>query len=68
MNPPALYEVRIAGPTPVFVVTDQPIGQEPTRRVHVGALVLVISPELADDLADALIESAAEESAPVFLT
>lgn len=61
------YSVLIAGATPVVAEFDQPIGAEETMRIRIGDLVLVISPELADDLADAIIEAVADRSAPVLL-
>lgn len=65
MSGATLYELHIAGAVTVYVAIDRPIGGPETLRVHIGDLVLVIDPTVADELADALIEAAADADNPV---
>lgn len=64
---PAALALSITRWDPVVVEIDQPIGQDELWRVRIGVLVLVVTPELAEDIADAIIEAAADRAAAVSL-
>jgi hypothetical protein len=64
----ALYVLTIVGHTPVLVEYEQDIGSEGMCVIRVGDLVLRISPELAEQLADGIIDAAVDDPVPVRLT
>jgi len=67
MNPDAYYTLMIGGRVPVTAELVQDLGEEQFMRIRLGGLQLVLPPELADDLADSIIEAEADRAAPITL-
>jgi hypothetical protein len=63
------YVLTIVGHTPVLVEYEQvEFGDDPVVSIRIGGLVLRVSPELAEQLADGIIDAAADDPVPVRLT
>lgn len=62
-----VYELHLAGHTPILAELEEAIGEDEVMRIRIGALVVVLAPELAEDLADAIIETVADRAAAVQL-